>query len=113
MSEGGMMIGIMDKEVAKNIFWGAFTLGFVVGCLFTVIFSAVKMAVGQQLPDPSKLAPPIESFAIIVGAWPNAAVSIRANGEVVYGEGVTLDEASKQFWEAVGKQMSQACPVVK
>jgi hypothetical protein len=52
-----MMIGIMDKEVAKNIFWGAFTLGFVVGCLFTVIFWAVKPAVGQQLPDATKLAP--------------------------------------------------------
>jgi hypothetical protein len=82
-----------------------------------ILLASAACAVAQQLPtlgDPGiSYMPSIESFAIVVGTWNKPAVAIRVNGEVIYGEGVTLDEASKQFWEALGKQMSQACPVVK
>jgi ABC-type protease/lipase transport system fused ATPase/permease subunit len=56
----------------------------------------------------------IETFAIVIrDGSGKVTVSVRWTGEVVLGEGVTLDEASMKFWEQLGQHLSQARPKVK
>jgi ABC-type antimicrobial peptide transport system ATPase subunit len=86
-------------------------------CFIAGLFATATAQQKQQFDPASAIdftPQRIETLAIAIhDGSGKVTVSVRWTGEVVLGEGVTLDEASMKFWEQLGQHLSQACPKVK
>jgi hypothetical protein len=76
-----------------------------------VIVSAVFTAPRPEYRVSSVL--PVKDYSFVFQDEGRTVVAIDEKGEVTFGEGVTLTEASRAFWEAVGKDHCEVCYAVE
>mgnify|MGYP001569018234 CR=1 FL=1 len=79
-------------------------IGAVVGA-FTAPRQTVRVSSGDVLPA--------KNYTMVLQDDEQTIVSIDSKGEVTFGEGVTLTEASRAFWKAMGKDHCEVCYAVE